>query len=379
MRISFVTYSLSNGGAERVIANLANYFIAEGMKVDVITLLNTDISYKLNPNINVIPLDNIYTKENNVEVKKNKLEKIPYYLKKMVLNHNRKNILKDVIQRLNSDVFVSFLPEPSFMLLKLRKYVPGKIVVSVRNDPKIEYSNLRRKILMKRLYKMADGFVFQTSEAMNYFSQEIKSKAEIIANSLNPNFIKKRYEGKRKKEIVTVGRLVDQKNQKLLIESFKDIVSDIDEDYKLIIYGDGYLKDNLANYINQCGLSDRVILGGKIDCVEDVIYKSNIFVLSSDYEGMPNALIEAMSLGLSVISTDCPCGGPRELIKDGDNGLLVEVGNREMLSKKMLVLINDDNLRERIGVKAQEIQKKLNPEIINKKWLDYLMKIKKGQ
>jgi glycosyltransferase involved in cell wall biosynthesis len=184
---------------------------------------------------------------------------------------------------------------------------------------------------MKYLYKKADGFVFQTEDAAKYFEGIIKCDSKIIPNPINPKFIKEPYKGEREKNIVTVGRLESQKNQKMLIEAFGKIESKYPE-YSLLIYGDGSKKEELQDLIKEKGLENKVILKGKIDDVENVIDKAKMFVLSSDYEGMPNALMEAMALGLPCISTDCPCGGPRYLMENGKSGLLVPVGNSDAMA-----------------------------------------------
>lgn len=114
---------------------------------------------------------------------------------------------------------------------------------------------------------------------------------------------------------------------------------------------------------------------GKSNCIEKDIYNAGIFVLSSNYEGMPNALMEAMALGLPCISTDCPVGGPKTLIKNGENGLLVPVGDEEALSIAILKLIEDNELSQKIANNALKISEKFNPNIINQQWEDFINKI----
>lgn len=143
--------------------------------------------------------------------------------------------------------------------------------------------------------------------------------------------------------IVAVGRLSNQKNYQMLIEAFSIIKDDFPQ-CNLEIYGEGPLRDELDSLIKKYGLSDRVFLMGAFPDVLERIYGSRLFVMSSKYEGMPNALMEAMSMGIPVISTDCPCGGPSELIQDGVNGFLCENGDPVALSRKMSYVLRKDNL-----------------------------------
>lgn len=287
MKILFCIGGLRKGGAERVISNLANSFSS----TDEISIVITEkkIEYKLENNIKVYSLDYNLSKNNII----NKFLKI-YNLYK-------------TIKEDKPDVIVSFLREPTFRVLLLRKFIKTPIIVSVRNDPKIEYKSFKSNFLMKVLYPLADGFVFQTEDAKQYFAKKIQEKSIIIPNPIKKEFLNKNiYTGDRDKIIVSVGRLEVQKNHNLLIDAFYDINDQI-RDYKLIIYGEGSLRTMLQKKINSYGMKDRILLPGITNNIIDKIEKAKLFILSSNYEGMPNALMEAMALGIPSISTDCPC------------------------------------------------------------------------
>ena len=160
----------------------------------------------------------------------------------------------------------------------------------------------------------------------------------------------------------------EQKNQELLISAFNDIPKNKRRGYILEIYGEGARRRTLQDMINRLGLNENVFLRGKTDDVARVLNNSRIFVLSSLYEGLPNALLEAMALGLPCISTDCPCGGPRSLIKDNENGLLVENKNEGALSEAICKLINNDGLRKKIAKNALLIRESNDIIVIVKKW-----------
>ena len=142
-----------------------------------------------------------------------------------------------------------------------------------------------------------------------------------------------------------------------------------------MIYGEGDKRGELEKLVEELGLKDRISLPGNIRNIADEMEKNSLFVLSSDFEGMPNALMEAMALGLPCVSTDCPCGGPRYLIKNGENGVLVPVGDADALAEAMKKMLHDEDLRIRIGNNARTIQTRLSPEKIYGQWESYIKSI----
>lgn len=368
MKILFNCLNLKKGGAERVISILANEFINNN-EVTILTLMNMKDSYELSPNIKRIRVDK------NDSYSLNPLKKV---LKKLSIARLVK-FKKEIINE-HPDVIISFLPEPSLRLMFVRKFskklqkIP--VIISIRNDPNIEYKSLIIKHLMKYLYKSVDGMVFQTTDAKAYFDDIINFKnTEIIANPINDEFLN----GLNQKvikynRIVTVGRLEPQKNHKLLIDVFARVIKKY-PDYTLEIYGEGSLRDELSKLINNLGVQNNVKLCGQVDDVKEKLLSSKIFVLSSDYEGMPNALMEAMALGLPCISTNCPCGGPKELIDNGKSGLLIPVNDKDALYKSIIDLINDEKLLENISKNAINIRKNNNAKVIVNKWKTFIKKV----
>lgn len=300
MKILFNCLSMEKGGAERVISILANKFV-EKNEVTIVTLIKSQPEYFLNKKVKLLHVDN----ENYFESNK---------IKKMVIKvfSNRLRKLARILIDESPDIIISFLPEPSMRLMLIRRFnkkiknIP--IIISIRNDPGVEYKNKIIYFVMKNLYKDVDGLVLQTEEAKDYFSKIIElEKLVIIPNPINEKFfVDNSCTEEREKTIVTVGRIEKQKNQKLLIETFGKIEKKYNE-YKLLIYGDGSLKEYLQEYSNSLDLKNKVIFKGRKDNIQEEILNAGVFVLSSDYEGMPNSLMEAMALGLPCISTDCPC------------------------------------------------------------------------
>ena len=288
--------------------------------------------------------------------------------------------MKNIIKKNKPEIIVSFLPEPNFLNLILKSKFKIPIIISIRNDPKEEYKSNLYNRLMKKYYPQADAIVYQTEEAKNFFRNIIGNNViqEIIPNPINEEFIERPYKGIRKKIIVTVGRLQEQKNHKLLIDAFEKVSNQI-PDYKLVIYGDGNKKQELETYIKSKNLLDKVMLAGNTKEVKKHIYDASLFILSSDYEGMPNALMEAMALGLPVISTDCPCGGPKFLIDNGKNGILVKVKDVEAMSKAILKVLENKNYADYLSMNASKIAETLNPTKINNEWKKIIEKIGKNK
>lgn len=354
---------MSSGGAERVMSILVNnYSIIKENEVVLLTLLNTNDDYVINKSVKRYILDK--KKYSN----KCKLEK---YYSKLSLKGLLKmyKILKDE----KPDVIVSFLPEPSFKIMFLKK-VFSKIskipaIVSIRNDPQIEYKNKLTRFIMKKLYNNIDGMVFQTLDAKGYITNLINIKnVAVIPNPINEKFfVKAKDDSERKNEIITLGRLENQKNHKLLIKSFYN-ASKINNKYTLNIYGEGSLHNTLQRMIVELKLEDKVFLRGKTNKAEEVLNDAKIFVLSSDYEGMPNALMEAMACGLPCISTNCPCGGPKEIIINDVNGLLINTNCEEELSNSLIELMERKEKRIQFGNKAKEIRNIYSEKEICSRW-----------
>ena len=358
MKIMICIPQLIKGGAERVACNLSNYFVNNDNDVSLVSLRNYKPEYSLDEKVKVKIIDN----------------NIHFNIYRFF---NRIVKISKVLGQEKPDIILCFLPEITFYVLFINLFYKKKVIVSVRNDPKVEYKSITRRILMKLLFKYADGFVFQTDDAKKFFSKKIQLKSKIILNSVDKNFIvDKPYSGIRKKEIVTVGRLVSQKNHYLLINAFADIIKDNRfKEYELSICGEGKLKNDLINYCNQLNIKDKVHFKGKIDDIKKEIFSSSVFVLSSDYEGLPNSLIESMALGLPCISTDCPCGGPKMIISNNVNGILVDINDKNGLKNAIKKILSDCSFSKKISNEACRIKEIINPDVINKEWFDYMIYI----
>ena len=190
---------------------------------------------------------------------------------------------------------------------------------------------------------------------------------------MNPEFLRPTYTGEKRKEIVTVGRIDKNKNQHMMVEAFAPLAKNFPE-WTMAFYGDGEERANLEKRVQELGLSDRIIFKGTQSDIPEKIEGSSIFVLPSKQEGMPNALIEAMVLGIASISTDCPCGGPRDLITHEEDRILIPVDDTQGLTRELKRLMEDEKLREKLGKNAVQLKEKVMPQRLNAQWEEYLKK-----
>lgn len=379
--------SLVKGGAERVMCNLAEYFYSQGYIVTFVTTYLGQEEYEVphatwhrEPTEGCLELTVLDPNdhEHKVWIDDN-ADGIKRVFTALPLNDRsgrianfikREKILKETWKQLHPDVILSFLGKNNIMAIKSARGLGIPVVVSVRSNPSREYGTKSLNLSMRHYFKKAAGVVVQTTEAAEYFDSRVRTK--ILPNSIHPDFINRSvvpFE-ERAKEIVTVGRLDDNKNQILLINAFKELEKDF-PDYRVVIYGDGEKRKEFESKA-----PESVTFMGRVSNVPDRIAGSEVFVLTSRQEGYPNALIEAMSLGLVCISTDCPCGGPRDLIRSGDNGLLIPMASDEEMVKELSDalrrVLTDRKLAEEMSQNALKVRDEYNHDIINGQWKDYL-------
>lgn len=353
----FYVSSLSKGGAQRVILNLTESLLAKEHEVTIVTTMSGESEYDLPDGATRIFSD--ITEE---EITNNR-----------IVNFKRRFMkLRNIWKSEKADVIVSFIGKNNFMAILTAWGLKIPVVASVRGEPREEYYDKMQEILAKTLMGKATGLILQTPDAKAYFPKWIQKKAVILENPINPLFIDDYYDGPRKNEIVSVGRLDSNKNQKLIIDAFCQIAGEFPE-VNLILYGSGEDHDKLIEYVQKTPCKGQIFLPGSIRNVKTRIEKSKIFVLSSNTEGMPNSLLEAMALGIPSISTDCPCGGPRMLMKGKENGILVPVGKVEPMAKAMRKLLTDEELWKKYSRNAYKISRKLHPDRVNQKWEEYLL------
>lgn len=307
MKILFYISTIRGGGAARVMVNIANGLLEKGYDICFVTNFPADHEYKLSD-----------------KIKRISLEKTEYRGNVIFKNIGRIIGLRKIIKKEKPVVSVAFMGENNFRLIVASAGLPTKTVVSVRNDPNREYSRKGTKELANLLYSKADGVVFQTKDAQAFFKQKIQKKSKIIFNQVDEKFFNENYE--IGEYIVACGRLSKQKNYPVMLKAFAEVLKERPHE-QLRIYGEGELKDELIMLTRNLGISESVHFMGFSMSMNEVYKNAKLLVMTSDYEGMPNAVLEALASSVPVVSTDCPCGGPKMVIRDEINGYLVPVGD----------------------------------------------------
>lgn len=361
-KIMFYISSLAKAGAQRVILNLTESLLAKGHQVTIVTTAIVENEYEL-----PLGADRIISDIQGDEITSNRITNLK----------NRFMKLRNIWKSEQPDVIVSFIGKNNFMAILTAWGLKVPVVTSVRGDPNEEYYSKMTKFLAKTLMGKSAGIVLQTPDAKEYFPRWMHKRAVILENPLNPEFIEEYYTGDREQEIVTVGRIDSNKNQKLLIDAFFQIAEEF-SDVKLVLYGDGEDRTKLIDYVKSSPYKERIIFPGAVSNVKERIRKSKLFVLPSNTEGMPNALMEALALGIPCVSTDCPCGGPKMLMEGKENGILVPVGDSEKMAEAMRNLLTCDKLWKKYSENAYKITKELDPKVVNGKWEEYLISIMKS-
>lgn len=359
-KIAFLVNSLGKGGAERVVANLAAFFQKQGYEVLLVTSRVMEAEYEVPSGIKRINLSQFEQQDNAGRIGN---------------IYHRINRLHQIWKKQKPDIIVSFIGKLNLyaVLSTLGTKIP--LLVSVRSDPGREYPAGMMRMMAKLLFHKTKGMIFQTEDASHFFSKRIQKKSAILPNPLDVRFIRERYAKQRNHEIVSVGTLNNNKNHVMLVKAFAGIAAEYPE-MVVKLYGHGYPGSDTTEEIKACakalGIEDRVKLMGRCAEIQEAIYRARIFVLTSKMEGMPNALMEAMALGLAVVSTDCPCGGPRTLIRDGENGILVPVDDVHALEQALRRILKNPQLEEQLGVQAHRLGEELAPDKVNKMWQDYI-------
>lgn len=350
-KIAIAIPSLAMGGAERVASELANEFVRNGIDVKFILLDKNEVYYKLDENVKVYYND--YDKTKN----------------SFFRNRERVKSLKKWLKDNSIDILISFLTSSNFLSILATRNMDIKVYISERSDP--NKTSKKAKLIRKLLYNYCTGAIFQTEDAKKCFSKTVQKKSIVIGNPIKRNLPKWSSVENHNKSIVTAIRLEKSKNIPMLLDAFSELLQK-HPDYQLIIFGDGPEYNNIKAKMQELNIESNVILKGKSSTWhEDAIY-STMFVLSSEYEGMSNSLLEALAMGIPSISTDHPIGGAREVIQNGENGFLVPVNDKQALANKMMELIENQELQVHFSRRAEEIEKDLNVQAIAKKWLEFL-------
>jgi len=354
-KICFVISSLSHGGAERVTANLANYW-AESDQYEIHIILIGTVSnafYSIHKDVTIHSL-NLLSESKNIA-------------QAIINNLARVLRLRRVIAGISPDGVISFMFATNVLVIFSSFLMHWKLVISERNDPR-NYKEGRKiwNTLRKLTYKYADALVVQNPPILSLL-RKFNNHSVIIPNPAIPpkadTYIEKKTD---RKVVVAMGSLVEQKGFDTLLNAFSLAQKNIPNFYLKII-GEGTLKSKLEDQTRKLGIQELVRFLGLVQNPANEFQTSDIFILSSRYEGSPNALIEAMSFGLACISTDCP-SGPADLIQDHSNGLLVPVDDSEAMASALINMANSPELRHKCSLNALQISQKFELSRVAKMW-----------
>lgn len=348
-KIFLIIPTLKQGGAERVMSQLANQWTHEGHEVHIVLLVQSSLFYELNEKIILHELGFL-----NLGRLRSLISQIKIFFK-----------LRSIFKEENPDFILSFMTKYNVFTILSSISLNLRVYVSDRSSPTKKLPTILN-LLRNYLYRYATGIIAQTSLAKDVLEKTIINKnIKVIPNPIRVieenSFIPK------DKIILNIGRLIPEKGQKHLIESFSKIK---DSSWKLVILGEGPLRRELEKQAESIGIKNKLYMPGSVQNVDSWIRKASIFAFPSISEGFPNALLEAMSGGLPCVSFDCD-SGPKDVIKHGYNGFLIPVGDIEVFTKTIDILISNESLRMEIGSKAIITTSKFSTNYIAEQYLNF--------
>ena len=345
MKIIFIIPNMTGGGTERVISLLSDEYVRKGFDVAIMQFAGYEHAYPLHEKV----------EDFSVAPKSNGN---PFVMIRRLIAMRR-------YFRENPDSYIfAFCVMGAVFSVITTWGMKRPILVAERNSP----DSCNVKALRNWAYRRAGRITFQTEDGISYFPKEIAGKAVVIPNPVDAD-MPKPYTGSRSRRVVTAGRLHKQKNHALLLEAFADFVKKF-PDYELHIYGEGELEGRLTEQAARLQIASRVVWHGFCPDVREQIKDAAMFVLSSDYEGISNSMLEALSMGIPTISTDCPIGGARIYIAPEESGLLVPVGDKAAMSEAMCRIASDGELAKRLSAGAVRIRENYSVAKIADKFLE---------
>lgn len=340
--IVFVAGSMRRGGAERVISLLANAYAGRGWSVHIVVLRANEVGYSLHDKIV------IHDAVHSGSYIKNTFKWV----------HDIRRILTAE----KPDVVVSFAGRINMLTMMAARGTGIPVLVSERNDPANDRRSKLEKWLCKRFYGKADKVVFQTQYQAKYYEKWCKNNSIVIGNPISAPV----YDGEHeKKDIICIGKLMDQKNHPMMIRAFKMIADEFPGKH-VYIYGEGTKRQELEAMVKEAGLERQIHLPGNSDHIFDIMHENEYFVMCSNYEGLSNALLEAMISGMVCVTT--AWNGVGEIVNDGENGYLVPVCDDKALAEKLRIVLNADN--EKIRQNGINTGKKFNSSEVMAQWCD---------
>lgn len=352
LRVCIVLPGLGAGGTEHVVNVLANQWAARGWSVTLLTFEPPDVA----PYYRFVP---------DIEIRQLGLPpKVRKALGAFLVSIRRVRLLRRAMKEIAPDVVFSFLSRTNVLSLIAARGLGVEVVVSERNNPARQEIGPVWRLLRAKLYPSAFGLVTMTPGALRYFPARMRKRSWVI-----PNPVDLPENGERQRAgntLAAVGRLVPQKGFDLLLRAFARVSHEF-PNWNLVIWGEGPERAALEAERTRLGLDQRVDMPGVTARPGIWVDTADVFVLSSRFEGWGIVLLEAMAAGLPVISFDCQFG-PREMIENGEDGILVEPENVDALAEALRRVLGDEKLRTRLGKAAGSSAGKFTPQRIVDEW-----------
>ena len=344
--VFFVAPSLLGGGAERVAIALSRYCVSCGYEFTFLLTKNKKIDYEIPRGVQVY--------SEHADSSLGPIEQI--------------KLIRSFMKRNKEAVFISFLPHQNMYMLLASAGLPNKTIISVRNDPAFDFPGSALLPRVRNLiYRMANSIVFQTEHQMRSFPKRISRKGVIILNPLSDG-VPGIFNGPRRKVIATSGRLEKQKDHATTIKAFAKFHESHPE-YLLEIYGEGSLKDELKSLAVSLGVGKSVIFAGFDPSALEKIRTASAFVMSSRYEGISNAMLESLCMGVPTVCTRCLGGGAEAVVTDKVNGRLVDIGDVAEEAAALEEMVDNPNVARGYSLAALGLRESLSIDGIGSKWL----------
>lgn len=363
MKIAIVTHSIGYGGVEKNIAFLSERLVQQGNTVMIIYIKGIIPAYMEHERMAFVSDIEL------IEIEAGQyrgLRRLPQ-LKK----------LATVLKKKEIDIVIGFTKYPNFMASIAGKRLKKPAIIAERGDPFVSYTSSFLDRLFLKVISNADGAVFQTIEAGKFYPQKLQNKSAVVPN---PIFLTDEVPEiasveKRNKTIVSIGRLDNvQKRYDVMLDAFK-YFSEVHDNYQLLIYGSGLDEEKIKEWIMERSLKDKVRLMGVSKCPIKDMATEGYFLITSDFEGISNSLLEAMAIGMPVVSTDSTPGGAKMLIKDHVNGILVPIRDAKSIATALCEMVENPELATRCGEEAKKVLVDFSKDRIFSLWYDYIQKV----
>lgn len=356
-KLALVIHALNTGGAERVMASMANHWAKQGVDVTLITLDSQDTDrLPLHHDVHRVSLELMRESRYPWHAVRNNLARI--------------RCLRRAIRDTGAEHVVSFTDKMNVLTLLASMGKQWNVIIAERSDPRRQKMGRAWELLRRLTYPRCSALVVQSEAVAEHTRRLVRTRPVcVIPNAVAPptgQADRGQSERSDRRVVIAMGRLSAEKGFDLLIEAFAQIARK-HSDWSLRIAGDGHEGPYLVQIIESLGLTERVELCGWVDQAATFFHNANLFVLPSRYEGFPNALLEAMACGLPVISFDCD-SGPGEIVRHEKDGLLIPPENVDALAQAMDRLMSSSSERARLGQKATEVTSRFGREVFFRRW-----------